>query len=343
MLPRCPAPMSAIRIWGLPVCENIHSIIEGSADFYKYKETTVFVDFAIDTYLSRKMHNSSAHIYTNDLYQGILHGVFSKRDFFNNYISTISPDHFKDYILNEANSMDKPFDEMEKVIKKIDIFNTSFFPFGKWIEVQDALRQMRDANFRKWKEAEWPGFFVEYSYSYYIIRQKIEEYIEYLNNGQKEEGLDFDLRFNSLNFYGDLKCSNFEKDDILLNDKSNIDNELAKFGRLWFLIYEIEVVKDFSLPGHPYTKKRLEFIRSIEPGYKLGEDDSYSSRLKAKVKFTRMKIIEINNVNASHLLKEGSSNFHQPNHGKVRNVKYMLNKRNVNNAVIYSYSVESID
>ena len=39
MLPLCPAPISAIRIWGLPVCENIHYIIEGGGDFYKYKET----------------------------------------------------------------------------------------------------------------------------------------------------------------------------------------------------------------------------------------------------------------------------------------------------------------
>ena len=47
---------------------------------YHYKETTIFVDFAIDSYLRKKMHNSSAHVYTNDLYQGLIHGIFTKRD-----------------------------------------------------------------------------------------------------------------------------------------------------------------------------------------------------------------------------------------------------------------------
>ena len=36
---------------------------------YHYQNNVIFADFAKDTYLKHGLHNSSAHIYTNDLYQ----------------------------------------------------------------------------------------------------------------------------------------------------------------------------------------------------------------------------------------------------------------------------------
>ncbi|MCR5412855.1 MAG: hypothetical protein K6E76_07970 [Patescibacteria group bacterium] len=40
---------------------------------YTYDSVNVFVDFKIDSYLGNDFNNSSAHIYTNDIYQALTH------------------------------------------------------------------------------------------------------------------------------------------------------------------------------------------------------------------------------------------------------------------------------
>ena len=50
-------------------------------------DNVIFVDFKKDTYLTKKGHNSSAHVYTNDLFQAMTYGVFKKEDYFGNSIS----------------------------------------------------------------------------------------------------------------------------------------------------------------------------------------------------------------------------------------------------------------
>ena len=52
---------------------------------YHYKGVFVFVDFEKDTYLKKNVHNSSAHIYINDIYQALPNGVFHKEDMFGNH------------------------------------------------------------------------------------------------------------------------------------------------------------------------------------------------------------------------------------------------------------------
>ncbi|MBQ3516418.1 MAG: hypothetical protein IJA29_04260, partial [Lachnospiraceae bacterium] len=41
---------------------------------YTYGEHTVFVDFKMDTYLGKKAHNSSAHVYAEDLWAATVDG-----------------------------------------------------------------------------------------------------------------------------------------------------------------------------------------------------------------------------------------------------------------------------
>ena len=301
---------------------------------YRYKELVIFVDFDKEPYFSRKMHNSSAHVYTNDLYQAFVHGIFSKRDAKNNLITTIKKNYFKAYLLGEASLTENLEQE---IIDAVDDFNRYERLFGNWICSDVAIRQMRDNDFPKWKEAEWAGFFVEFMYDNFIRRNGIKDTIEYINNKTDENRmLDFDLFFSKANFYGDLKSSNVESKETMLNDKGNIVHELNNFKKLWYIIYEHETIKDRDIEGHPYTRKRLELIREIQPDYKLGQDDSYLQRMKAKVKYTKMFIVEVNQINYASLLEEMSSNFHNPD-GNIREPKLCLTKENIKNAIIYSY------
>lgn len=301
---------------------------------YRYQEQIIFVDFDKEPYFARKMHNSSAHVYTNDLYQAVVHGIFTKRDANNNLITSVKKNYFKSYLLGEATIENNPEQE---ILDAIDDFNRYERLFGNWICSDVAIRQMRDNSFSKWKEAEWAGFFVEYMYDNYIRRNNLTSVIDYISNKDNNSRmLDFDLFFPKANFYGDLKSSNIEKKDTMLNDKSNIVHELEHFGKLWYIIYEHETIKDIDIEGHPYTARRLQIIREIDPNYKIGQDDSYLQRLKAKVKYKKMFVVEINKINYQSLLDEMSSNFHNPN-GNVREPKLCLTKENIKNAIIYSY------
>lgn len=274
-------------------------------------------------------------MYTNDLFKGFTNGTFTKIDKNENTITVVSKECFKRYILD--NELLRNEDSL--LIEMIDDFNKNYFEFNKWIEVQDAVLEMKKNEFKKWKECEWPGFFLEYKFSYWTIIKTIDDYIKYMNNETKEKRLDFDIKFPKSNFYGDLKSSDIAKIDTMLNDAENIQYELEKCGKLWYLIYEHETIKDRNLKDFPYTKKRLDVIRIYDPKYKLGEDLTYSQRLKAKVNYRRMIIIEINKINYHTLLEKMTSNFHQPNHGATRKPKFKLTKyillENVRNLVTH--------
>ena len=225
-----------------------------------------------------------------------------------------------------------------ELINEVNKFNKTTPIFTNWITVRQAIEEMHNNSFPKWKEAEWAGFYLEYLYSSYIDKNHIQNIIEYLNNKSSlTRHLDFDLYFHNANFYGDLKSSSSSEKSTMLNDKSNILFELNSYGKLWYLIYEHDTVKDRDLDGHPFTKSRLEYIRLFEPNYKLGEDLSYYQRLKAKVKYCKMFIVEINKINYSSLLEEMTSNFHQPDGTTLRQPKLKFTKENIKNAIVYSY------
>lgn len=59
---------------------------------YTCEENTIFVDFKIDTYIDKKAHNSSAHIYSSDLCAATVDGYFQKIDYFGNTVTAFRPD-----------------------------------------------------------------------------------------------------------------------------------------------------------------------------------------------------------------------------------------------------------
>ena len=48
---------------------------------YTCGDNTVFCDFNIEDYIEKKAHNSSAHVYTNDLANATIDGYFYKEDY----------------------------------------------------------------------------------------------------------------------------------------------------------------------------------------------------------------------------------------------------------------------
>ena len=66
---------------------------------YHYQNNVIFADFIKDTYLQHGLHNSSAHIYTNDLYQAVRNGVFHREDQYGNHIYSVRAKDFADYLI----------------------------------------------------------------------------------------------------------------------------------------------------------------------------------------------------------------------------------------------------
>ncbi len=294
---------------------------------YHYDNMEIFCDFNIDDYISKKMHSSSAHVYTNDLYQAMMNGIFDKIDMNKNHITFIKSVCLKDYFTGVKSS--------NLVLDLFDKFNKQF-EFNDWLKADECINKMLTSNWYQAKGTEWAGWFLEYKVEEFIKKEKCSSIMFYTGNKNKSgKTLDFDLFFKSLNFYGDLKASDINKKEAPGNDQQNTLLAINKYGRLWYIIYEHETKKDKNYNN----EMAIARMKLIDPSFKDGDHVSYTSRMKHSVKFKKMNIYELNAVNMHNILLD----FNQGHNSGVtmaeRVAKFLLNKENMNNSIIYSYGV----
>lgn len=292
-------------------------------------DNVVFVDFKKDTYLTKKGHNSSAHVYTNDLFQAMTYGVFTKEDYFGNTITAVRKDKFLDYITGNTTTPSSLLDLFRR-------FNNGF-TFGQWLTAMDAIREMHRGQWRQWRQAEWAGWFLEYKFSRFTKENNVTSRMRYVGSSLKREGdLDFDIRFDEEDFYGDLKASDIAKKETPGNDQENLMECIYKYGKFWYVIYEHETVKDSEATGYEATRGRNRYIRSVDPSY-AKDEMSYHGRMKHSVRFMKMSVVELNRVNFREALKV----FHQGRQpdGSARNPKFSINKAVLknDNFVVFRY------
>lgn len=294
-------------------------------------DNIIFVDFKKDTYLAKKGHNSSAHVYTNDLFQAMTYGVFTKEDYFGNSISTIRRDKFQEYLINKVSETNTLFDLFRK-------FNCGF-TFGQWLKALDVIKEMHDNNWHQWKQTEWAGWFLEYKFNKFTIDEHITNQMRYVGSSLKREGdLDFDIRFDEEDFYGDLKASDISKNETPGNDQKNFVECVYRFDKFWYVIYEHETIKESD--DNETSVARKEYIHSVEPDYKEQRKGNGGEhrKLKSKVKFVKMSIVELNRANFREVLKDYNQG-RQPN-GNVRKPKFNINKNVLknDNFVVFRYT-----
>ncbi len=296
-------------------------------------DNVIFVDFKKDTYLGKKGHNSSAHVYTNDLYQAMTYGVFTKEDYFGNTISVIRQDKFKEYITGKALKTNSLFDLFRK-------FNCGF-TFGQSLKALDVIKEMHQNAWHQWRQAEWAGWFLEYKFNKFTVDNHVTHQMRYVGSSLKRKGdLDFDIRFEEDNFYGDLKASDIKKKETPANDQNNLIECIRQFGRFWYVIYEHETIKDIDTDtdtDYEATRARNRYIKSVDPSYDKDEM-SYQKRMKNSVNFMRMSIVELNRVNYREALAVFNQG-HQPD-GNSRKPKFSINKKVLenDNYVVFRYS-----
>jgi hypothetical protein len=200
---------------------------------------------------------------------------------------------------------------------------------------------MHQNEWHQWKQTEWAGFFLEYKFNKFTVDEKVTNQMRYVGSSHKREGdLDFDVRFDEANFYGDLKASDISKNEAPGNDQKNFVECIYQYDKFWYIIYEHESIKESD---NETTNARIEYIKSVDSSYykKRGDESPSSSshkKLKSEVKFVKMSIVELNRINFRDVLTD----FHQGRQpdGKPRALKFNINKKVLenDNYVVFRYT-----
>lgn len=292
---------------------------------YHYKGGIVFVDFEKDTYLNRTVHNSSAHIYINDLYQALTNGVFHKEDMFGNHIYAVRGNKLADYLDGKELGKNTIFSLFEQ-------FNNGFI-FGQWLKVLPIVKEMEKAEWPEWRQTEWPAWYLEYKFNQFTIDNKTAPRIIYTGQSNKKKGegvFDFDLWFKHHQFYGDLKASDINSKEAPGNDQTAFVECINKFGKFWYIIYEHETQKDSASNDYSNVRAYNRYMKK--------EELSYHGRLKTGVRFMKMTILELNRINFREVLTEFNQG-HQPD-GAKRNPKFMIKKKDIDRFVVFRYTYQ---
>lgn len=291
---------------------------------YKYKKNIIFVLFDVHKYKNNRLNNSSAHIHTIDLVKAIEDGIFQKIDARKNFITVFTANNFLKVFDNIIFQLPMP---VSKKIKLFDIFSTSIKKEWDGIE---CYKEMISSKFEDAFQAEWAGFYLEYSFNRFLNNNKEYKVICVYQKKKKVGETDLDLKFCDKSF-GDLKMHDNKSGAILGNDKKTINDILRNGKKLWYIIFCHDTVKDkdFELKVTEYWNLKL-----IERGAKK-DLHSYEKRMKNSVILTQMIIAEINDFNKCYL-----SDFFQGRNsgGGDRKLKIKINKKDIDNFVIHRKS-----
>lgn len=291
---------------------------------YHYGNNLVFVDFNNEKYSNNKSNNSSAHVLTSDIQIATIKGYYSKIDARENKVTCFTSDNISKFLKIKFGE-DK--DNIRSIVSICDDFFKTLSLEWNGIE---CYKEMFKANYAKKREAEWPGFYLEYKFENYI------SYNHLLNVAQayqdkSQDGIDLDLYFPEIQSFGDLKCHSKNSSSILGNKKSTIFKVL-KTGSIYYIVLEHDTIKD----------SEMDYSTTIYWNTLLNKKNkmSYSTKMKGKVSLLNYKILEINKYNI-RFLTDFQTNFKNSN-GKKRDTKISIKNRDISNFVIYKKNLRKL-
>lgn len=293
--------------------KNITTLLIG---VYKYKDNILLCDFDTSTYIKRKAHNSSAHVYTIDLINGERNGLFEKKDIRGNIITVFN----KDNVINFLDS--KLFNEDNTKIEVFDTLDDFFIHMAKeWLGIE-AYADMIEHNYRNKYQPEWPGFYLEYKLEEYLIKNNKQDVITFYQNRKKGE-VDLDLQFPQLGFFGDLKAHSVTSSRIQGNDYETI-MKLLETQIIYYIVVNHETEKDSD---HNYEVTK--FWNTVQNKKDLM---SYFNKMKYGVKIKSYYVLELNKYNKQYIdvFNQGKNSD-----GSPRNPKISISMKKINNFLVH--------
>lgn len=283
---------------------------------YKYKNIVLFVDFDIAKYVENKAHNSSAHVYTIDLKNGLLFGIFQKEDANKNIITTFTPENVEKYLQSKTGVV------VDLRLDFIALLDDFYMGLPKRWEGIAAYQEMISSGFNNAYQPEWPGFYQEFKLDEFIKSNNVSKTIQYRQNKKKGD-IDLDLFFPRVKAFGDLKAHSNGSTGIQGNDWDTIMN-VIKDNSVYYVVCNHDTEHDRD-HGNEVT---------IFWNTQLGKEDllSYANKMKNSVTLTSYYILEINRFNKQYL-----DVFHQGHNsdGSPRNPKISIKNKNIGNFLIH--------
>lgn len=262
---------------------------------YTYNKTTLFVVFEPETYLNKKSHNSSAHVFSMNLQYAQRVGQFSKIDGFGNKIHIYKPTHFKEYISEIAGI--KPIAiTYEYILELINNYLIHFFEsFPKEWNGIESYKEMISNKYNNARQNRWPGWYFEYLFQNYLKNNETEEIA--FNFEKKKDGIDLDLLFPKIKWtYGDLKADQIDE-DILGNKFQSFEKVIEEHDGVVYYICVLYKAENDS--KHEYvTTKYWNSLRDKDKQYK--DDKELQSRGGKQMKFS----VKIQNINVLKIDKD---------------------------------------
>lgn len=323
---------------------------------YKYGDMNLFVDFNSETYFKpdKKINNSSAHVYINDLRLGNRNGIFTKIDKKKNVITVVTENNILDYLKKQYFNIELNIEKENELKTIVDIFhefNTTHFNFNKNITVNEAIEEMHKLGSKDFGQVEWPGFYLEAKFKDFLKVKKIpKKIIEFTSKKHKQKNpllnvddLDFDLEFFNDNnkVYGELKSSDRTQDDAPWNDKSSLELAFEIHSRFIVALYEFDSIKAKDLENkYEINNSRLNLTAKLKNVTRTKSDTSYLDRLKASVDFKQSSLICIDK-DTFEKTKKDFKQGRQQSTGKPRKLKLQIVKKEMKElGGIYFYSEE---
>lgn len=291
--------------------QGIETILLGTYHYYPDgKEGVIlFVCFSAETYATRDVNNSAAHIHTLDLQNALRSGVYRRLDKSGNEIFVLDKINFVNYINGLRSETQLKVIKTDKEL--LNYFKQMYISLPKTLYGIQCYEQMFSTNDQNRKQGAWEGWFMEYYVKKYLSEHPTGSITWW--SSKKKGDLDFDLKFLiEDNFYGDVKSDDARK-SVQGNKKSNIDILVKeKNGRLWYVVFEFLPEKDSEHNNET----------TIWWNKKLGKENllSYATRMKYSITLQNLNVYEINQF-AFKYLKEF---YVSPCDGKPREAKYKI-------------------
>lgn len=336
---------------------------------YTYKTNILFVDFRIDTYINKKAHNSSAHVYADDLCAATVEKYFQKIDFFGNTVTVFQPD-IVNFFLDELFQVSEDtytdiqrtcFEQDRQAYRYDDITQNKETIFEKPGKNQryegrhlfsyvsnfktDIVPKIRD--FFEKVHKEWHGIecykeMIETDYKNKYQPEWAAFYLEYIFEKYIKEN---DLE-TSIKYYQDKKDGGIDLDlffpklQCFGDLKAHSEESKGIQGNDWDTIFSILNKNDafshiYYIVCEHSTEKDSQYDYEVTRFWnqQLGKDNllSYHKRMKNNIRIKKAYILDINYDNKEYLtvFKQGINS-----NGKPRAPKIMIEQDNLKHFII---------
>lgn len=336
---------------------------------YTYEDNTLFVDFKIDTYIGKKAHNSSAHVYSSDLYEATIYDYFQKVDYFGNTVTVFKPQvipTFLDELLGigeavESNNQnafqetDSQFDDFTLFIddkkeqfdsrdKKISDRYARVLPYVHSFktDIVPMIREFFQQTDKNWYGIDCYKEMIVANYKNKYQPEWVGFYLEYIF----EKYINDNHLESIITYYQDKKDGGIDLDLFFptlssFGDlKAHSEDSRGIQGNDWNTIFSIINKNDET--SHIYyivcehaTEKDSQYDYEVTKFWnaELEKDDllSYHKRMKNNVTLKRVYILDINYGNKEYLsmFKQGINS-----NGKPRAPKIMIEHDNLSHFIL---------